>query len=129
MMDDKTSRKTFLSLTRDEQIGDLFMWYQSINGQINNHTLAVHEKMRIEREEMQTQITRIQGELAGISRRKGDTINTTDKFKEMFAEQNKIWIAYRDKVLIPSLAYLHTFLLGGLIYLIAYLIINGRTPW
>lgn len=62
----------------------------------------------------------LQGEIRGIGHRKlaGDDVKTTtDKIKFAIEKNSQSWIWYRDRVLAPTLAALHTGLVFALLYL------------
>lgn len=64
----------------------------------------------------------LQGEIRGIGYRKlaageNDERTTTDKIKFAIEQNSVAWVWYRDRVLAPTLAALHTGVVFALLYL------------
>ena len=118
-MDPTTSKSVFLkSLSRDEQLGTLFEWCQS-------NTSRQAKDIR-EHDGIKKDINFLKGEIQGIGRRNnGDpSLTTSQKIDVAITSRSASWIWYRDKVLAPTLAAVHTLIIMAILYLA----FGGRIP-
>lgn len=114
MPDEKTqtSRNVFLKmLSREEQLGTLYdLVTSSKNEQAKD--IRQHDKMRED-------INFLRGELSGIGMRgQGNpSLTTYQKINEALTSRSATWVWYRDRVLAPTLAAVHTLIIMAILYL------------
>jgi hypothetical protein len=113
----QSSRNVFLkSLSREEQLGMLYDMAQSNRGNIKSES-ANNKREHIS---MRDDIHFIKGEVEGIGRRHNNTdpsLSTSQKINQALSSRSASWIWYRDKVLAPTLAAVHTLIIMAILYL------------
>jgi len=111
--DTPTSKKVFLAgLAREEQLGTLWDMCQSIRSE--------QASDRKERINTRNEMTYLKGEVDGIGRRNGRkqvTLTTSEKIDVAITKRSVVWIWYRDRVLAPTLAAVHTIVIMAILYL------------
>ena len=113
--DTLSSKKVFLSsLTREEQLSVLWD-----NGQYLKNEQAKDKRDHIK---IRQELDFVKGEVQGIGRRgkfeTHPTMTTSQKISLAINNRAATWIWYRDKVLAPTLAAVHTIIILALLYFI-----------
>jgi hypothetical protein len=112
-----TSKRVFLSsLSREEQLGTLFDWCQSLSSHKAQDTK--------EHFDIRKDVTFLKGEISGIGRRKDKTLTTSENIRVEINKQNAAFIWYRDHVLASTLSAVQTII----ILAILYLAFGGKIP-
>ena len=108
-----TSKKVFLTgLTSEEQLGTIWDMCQSIRSE--------QASDRKERIDTRNEMTYLKGEVDGIAHRNGGkqiTLTTSQKIDVAITKRSVVWVWYRDRVLAPTLAAVHTLVIMAILYL------------
>lgn len=116
LKDDSDQRKVFLRLSAREQIGmlwDMLAYVRSKQADnLNDHD-------RFERE-----INYIKREMSGISRRRENTLTTSQKIDVELNKRSIMWLWYRDKILANTLSLIQATVVLGILYLV----FGGKLP-
>lgn len=117
-MDNYTAdrRRVFMRLTEKERFEALFEMMTA-----NAANFAASSKLLAD---ARRDIDYVQKELEGFSRRKDDTLTTSEKINAALTTHNAGWLWYRDKVLPGTLTAIQT----GIILAVLYLAFRGSPP-
>lgn len=83
----------------------------------DRNELAIAKKRIIELED---EVNYLKGELVGIAMRRHDddeTLTTTQKLNLEIERRFKGWVWYRDRILAPTLAAIHTLIILAILYM------------
>lgn len=83
----------------------------------DRNELAIAKKRIIELED---EVKYLKGELLGITLRRrdnGETLTTTQKLNLEIEKRFTGWIWYRDRILAPTLANVHTLIVLAILYM------------
>ena len=109
-------RRVFMRLTEKERFETLFEMTVT-----NSANYAALSKLLAD---ARRDTDYIQNEIQGFTRRKDDTLTTSEKINEALRSNNAGWLWYRDKVLPGTLTAIQT----GIILAILYLAFRGNIP-
>ncbi len=106
------AKVSFLTqLSREEQLSTLWDLCQA-----NRNEQARDKKEHVE---IKKDLDFVRGEITGIGRRQNTnpSLTTSQKINSALEKRSVAWIWYRDKVLAPTLAAVHTLIIMALLYL------------